>query len=254
MKGGIFEWMVINPLLVFALITIIGLSVTYYVRTITIGQPVEIRTYSEYRWMNYLPSATLFYITYPNENWIALKEIALLPKYGVWSKSEFLNEFSSDYDLSTLIKYLNKLEKKLKKQDKTVFIKDRNGLIISIGLPKKYIEIHGYATFPEEYPYACYSQSTPIYSTSLKKNMRIKFVTCCQDIVSCSDYIAGPGRNECEEDPCGVSVNGCEEIYCNDEKIEDCKGRLREMICVEKNKIISDGGDNGYGGGGGGAR
>ena len=234
MKGGIFEWPIINSILVFVLVTIVAISIAFYIRSITIGQPVEIRTYSEYRWMNYFPSAALFYLSYPEENWKVLNEIALLSEHGIWSKSEFVNKFGKRYELSTLIEYIEKLERKLEKEDKTVFIKDKNGLIISIGLPKKYIEIHGYASFPEEYPYACYSQNMPLFSNTSKKNLRIKLVTCCQDIVSCSDYIAGPGRSECEEDPCGVSAKGCKEIYCGNEKIEECKGRIGELVCVEK--------------------
>jgi uncharacterized membrane protein YgcG len=250
MKGAIgVPWIIMAMVAVFILVFIMALTVSLYFRSATVGGPVEIRTFTEYRWMNYLPSATLSYLSYYDKSWKALNEIAINSEQGIWEKNDFFEYFKDTYSdnrdilegLNLLEKSINKLENKLGKRH-TTFIKDEKGLIISVGLPKEYIDSNGFTSFPDEYPYNCFSQDMPIYSDTGEKNMRINFVLCCYDIIKCSDYITGPGRMECTNDPCGVSSLGeCTPFYCDestesnwyDIKAVSCKGKKGQIVCIE---------------------
>ena len=249
MKGGIFEWPIINIALVTVLIFIIIIAIVIFFTSVLVGKPVEIRTFTEYRWSNYLPSATLFYLTYNEEDWKILYDIALSPEEGMWTKEQFYAQFSEDYNLDNVKHNIDSLEETLwpveGRKKHTLFIKDRRGLIISMGLPKEYVDLHGFTTFPEGYPYNCYTKNMPVFSGSKElTNKRIRFVVCCYDIQSCDSYLSGPGRVECEKDPCKISTKGCREIYCGDNcesyEVKECKGRKKQEICVEKESICGN--------------
>lgn len=240
MRGLGLHWVIILFSMILLLVLIISTTVLLYFRSATIGQPIEIRTFTEYRWSNYLPSATLFYLTYPIESWQALMNISTSQEIGIWSKENFFNYFGKNYDLTTLRYYIDALEDALRKQGHTLFIKDSKGLIISLGLPYDYIDIHGFTTFPDEYPYNCYISDMPIYSKKEHKNLRLKLAICCKDIVRCEDYLTGPGRTECSKDPCKISSKGyCKEIYCVNESIEGCIGKKKSWVCLDRPILVN---------------
>ncbi len=236
--------------LVVIIIIITAISVGTYLTSSVAGKPIEIRTFAEYRWANYLPSAALFYLTYPDESWEALNQIALSSdewNNRIKTKDEFFTELKDDYDLSKLEFYINNLNEELWNEDRdthTFFIKYEQGLVISIGLPKTYTVENGFITFPDEYPYNCYTKNTPVYTTSGDTNNRIRFVLCCYDIQVCSDYITGPGRMECKNDVCGISSKGCQEHLCNrigENDYEECRGHENEWVCIKTRPICGDG-------------
>ena len=230
--------------LVLLIIVIITISVSIYFFSSLVGEPIEVRTFAEYRWANYMPSAALFYLTYHNESWEALKDIALShSEQEIWTEEEFFDEFRDEYNLLRLQSYINNLNVGLWNKDRqyhTVFIKDRQGLIISFGLPKEYIVKEGFSTFPDEYPYNCYTKNTPVYTNTGETNKRIEFALCCYDIKNCDDYITGAGRRECKRDVCGVSPTGCQDYFCTSaDELEECEGREKEWIC--KKSVCGDG-------------
>ncbi|RLJ01606.1 MAG: hypothetical protein DRP10_03695, partial [Candidatus Aenigmatarchaeota archaeon] len=63
MKGGLFEWPVVSAALVFIGVFVLTLTIGFLVRSALVGEPIEIKTYTEYRWMNYFPSSVLFYLS-----------------------------------------------------------------------------------------------------------------------------------------------------------------------------------------------
>jgi hypothetical protein len=91
-------------------------------------------------------------------------------------------------------------------------------------------------TYPEEYPYNCFYKDMPVFSRETK-NMRIKFVYCCSDIIDCSDYLTGPGRAECNSDPCGVGP--CKLVVCGgEEDVKACEvEEVGARICVENSSL-----------------
>lgn len=233
MKGGI-EWPVTAVILVFIGIFVLTLTIGFYLRAALVGEPIKIKTYTEYRWMNYLPSSILFYLSYPSDSWNALNELAKMDFEE--RKPVTIEELATKYPeirgLSKLRELIENLEEKTKKQDNTYIIKDKKGLIISLGLPKNDLE-GMLVTFPEEYPYNCFYKDMPIFSRETK-NMRIKFAVCCYDIKECRDYLTGPGRGECSSnDPCGVGP--CKLVVCEDNsKFEDCAGKKRgDRVCLK---------------------
>ncbi len=234
MRGGI-EWPVISVALVFVGLFVLTLTIGFYFRSVLVGEPIEIRTYTEYRWMNYFPSSVLFYLSYSPQSWNALNELAKMEysKKEVLSRKEFVDRYSSEVDLTEYNELMDKLEEKTKKRDNSYIIKDKKGLIISLGLPRDKLE-GLIVSFPEEYPYNCFYKDMPIFSKETK-NMRIKFVYCCGDIKECSAYLTGPGRSECNNDPCGVG--SCKLVICEgDSNIEKCKvEEPGTRICLKNN-------------------
>lgn len=221
MKGGLFEWPVVSAALVFIGVFVLTLTIGFLVRSALVGEPIEIKTYTEYRWMNYFPSSVLFYLSYPEDSWTALNELAKIKKEKTepLTIEQIRNKYSEINGLDKLNKLLLALGEETKKKKHTYIIKDRKGLIISLGLPKDKLE-GIFVTFPEEYPYNCFYKDMPIFSKETK-NMRIKFVYCCGDIKECSDYLTGPGREECNNDPCGVGP--CKLVVCKENsKLKEC--------------------------------
>ncbi|MCK4429497.1 MAG: hypothetical protein KAU95_03915, partial [Candidatus Aenigmarchaeota archaeon] len=141
------------------------------------------------------------------------------------------NYFSNKgIDLDRFNEFMKELEKKMKKEKQSFIIKDRKGLIISLGLPKKHLNSTKWISFPEAYPYNCQYKETPIFSRG-EDNMRIKFVFCCQKILDCGDYISTAGRAECPNDPCAVGpgAGSCKFYYCKSNSDE-------QKICLDKKR------------------
>ena len=240
MKGGI-EWPVVSVILVFVGLFVLTITIGFYFRSVLVGEPIEIRTYTEYRWMNYFPSSVLFYLSYPTQSWNILNELAKLgyEETEILTVDEFHTMFSEDEELrgdsNKLKDLLDNLAEKTKKERHTYIIKDKKGLIISMGLPKD--KLQGLiVTYPEQYPYNCFYKDMPVFSREVS-NMRVKFVYCCGDIKECGDYLSGPGRAECTTDPCKVSkTTGCKIVTCTEEEgIAECESEeVGTRICVEE--------------------
>jgi len=236
LEGGI-EWPVTAVILVFIGMFVLAMTMGFYLRSALVGKPIKVKTYTEYRWMNYFPSSILFYLSYPSDSWKALNELVKLDfkKIKPLKIEQIYAEHPEITGLIKLKELLENLEEKTKKKDNTYIIKDQKGLIISMGLPKNKLE-GPLITFPEEYPYNCFYKDMPIFSKETK-NMRIRFVVCCYDIKECSNYLTGPGRGECSSnDPCGVGP--CKLVICKENSnLEECKMVKRGTRLCLKNEL-----------------
>ncbi len=239
LKGGI-EHPVVAVLLVVLLVLVISLTIGFYIRSATTGAPVQVKTYTEYRWMNYFPSSVLFYLSYLPETWDAINEVVQLPcdEVKLRKRTEFYNEFSirlpKDYreGFNKFNELMGDLEEHTKKEGHSYIIKDEKGLVISMGLPGKMIDVSKPIVFPEEYPYNCFYKDMPILSKETE-NSRVKFIFCCGDVVYCDDYLAGAGRNECVDDPCGIGP--CKLDICGNKDLKEQQSAENyRKACLDK--------------------
>jgi len=211
---------------------IISASVFLYIRSATIGPPIKVQTFTEYKWASYFPSASLFYLSYSDEDMKTLYQIAKLDDNFIMSREEFGNGYGAKIAYwNRLNNKLKKIEEFLSKEGKTYIIKDAKGVRIVIGMPKKYLK---YA-LPEVYPYICTSEYMPVFYNS-DKNLRVQLSFCCTKIKICEDYIAAPGREECITDPC--EVGPCRIMYCSQNpKHPSCLYKNEsERVCVENSR------------------
>ncbi|MBN2094967.1 MAG: PKD domain-containing protein [Candidatus Aenigmarchaeota archaeon] len=221
MKGGMLEWVIGPPLLVFIGIFILSMIGAAYVRTLAAGPPIEVQTYAEYRWMNILPSSALSVLTANEYSQEALEALALCKEVTtplILPRARFIEYFSGNDEinaasLGALDRQLQVLESsynrgsEVKREFK--MIKDSQGLVLVYGLDRMLSDAEsGYGSlvtvYPEDYPYKCSQMGLPVFSNE-EENARVSVVVCCLDIRGCSDYFATPGRDECSpKDPCGV--------------------------------------------------
>ena len=241
MRGGI-EHPVVAVFLVILGVFVVSLTIGFYLRSAVTEKPIQVKTYTEYRWMNYFPSSVLFYLSYLPETWDAINEVVQLPcdEVKLRKRTEFYTDFSSRLPgtyregLNRFNELMSDLEKYTKKEKHSYIIKDKKGLVISLGLPGKMIDVSKPIVFPEEYPYNCFYKDMPILSKKVE-NMRVKFIYCCGDINYCEDYLAGAGRNECMDDPCGVGP--CKLDMCGNKELMDKRFAERYRIaCLDKKK------------------
>lgn len=243
MKGGL-EHPVVAVLLVVLGVLVISLTIGFYIRSAVTGEPIQVKTYTEYRWMNYFPSSVLFYLSYLPETWDAINEITQLPcdEVKLRKRTEFYNEFSPklqmDYreGFNKFNELMGDLEEHTKKEKHSYIIKDEKGLVISLGLPGNMLDVSKPIVFPEEYPYNCFYKDMPILSKETE-NMRVKFIFCCGDVNYCDDYLAGAGRNECVENPCGIGP--CKLDICGNKELMDQQSAERYRIaCLDKKEGV----------------
>jgi len=233
MKGDGLSWMVSVPLLVFVGMLVLAMIGGFYIRTLVAGPPVQVTTYTEYRWMNYLPSAALFAITYSgtaeeSPAWKALDEIAQYdaPTIPILLKRSELSDYFfgidglSNLDFGALDSRLEMVEESFNKGSSVkrefTLVKDSSGVILVYGMDKLLADVKSgnsaMMAFPEDYPYKCSQKETPVFSSKEgKENSRVQLVVCCQNIKMCSDYISQAGSGQCESDYC--SVGPCRIIH-----------------------------------------
>lgn len=222
LKGGSLEWPFIVMFLVFIGMFVIALVAGFYLRSLVSGPPVQVTTYTEYRWMNYLPSSVIFALKYSDDSWKAINELALYDskQLVLMKSSDFVDYFSSlDPDRFSGVPLVS-LESDLKMLENSFndgsnvkrefyVIKDQQGLSLIYGLGSILSEVKEgqkamVTIFPEDYPYKCSQKEVPVFSGK-RENMRLNMVICCYDIRKCADYLPDPGRTECDtNDPCGV--------------------------------------------------
>lgn len=223
MKGGLEIYAAVI-MLVFTGMIVIALLGGTFIRAVTIGPPLQVTTYTEYRWMNYLPSSAIFALTYSpageSQAWQALNKLALYDAGStsiIVKHSELSGSFSgieglTSGDLEALDNRLKVLEDSFNdgssiKREFTI-VKDSSGVMLVYGMDQTITEFKAghlaSIAFPEDYPYKCSQKQVPVFSKD-KDNMRIQMVICCQGIKRCADYLSVAGSNDCSaDDVCGV--------------------------------------------------
>ncbi len=193
MKKGQLEDTIISLALVFSFIMIVGVIFALYIRHfLGLGAPIQVESFTEYKWQQYFPFAVGMYITYPISLFEELKMIS--EESSKYCYPLTLERHPLLYAAINNLKNLEELNSK-----NASIVKDREGLYLVFGMDWE--TVCKSKVFPNYAPYFCEIFEYPFFS---KEGKKLTIALCCMKVHKCEDYQGISSECICEKDPCKV--------------------------------------------------